>query len=255
MRQSTSGKFIGEILILILTLVLTAYTAIRNVHLIQMTFAPSDRDQAYLVLGALEGGLLIWVVLRMFAAQGPGQQGISVFMIVGNLVGIAVGVIVDTFLVSGQNGLTDKLKPDVAAVAIWVIAIVVVANVGMAIWYHLSSPAQKKRNQQEELRQAQDDLEFSLQKAAIDEQYRNAPALAAELAAHQSRQWIANERARAYSITGYTGPDAGLGSALFGNEPTTNPKLEAPKITRMNSVANRLRLTTRKTPNSKGAGK
>lgn len=182
-------KSIATILMTFLGLALLGYTATRTLDLVELTLPPESRIVGYLALAALDGGLIIWLLVFMYGARGAWQRAISLMMIIVSLVGIAIAVIADTFINAGARGALAKADSGTIAAAIWLISIIIVLNVAAAVAMHITDPDHLKAQAEEEARN-------KIEAMAIKQIAANADNLAAELAPSIGEAWVQSMRSQ-----------------------------------------------------------
>lgn len=159
----------GSVLLWLITGALIIFTATRSVHLIQSTMPADYSIMAYAALAGLDGGVLAWLFWTTRTAHSGVQRTIGTLMIIVDLAGIAAAVLGDTMLVSGANA--DL----VGTVAIWIVPVVIVANVASCVVAHVADPAQ-------ELRDADRAVMDELQRQKAQYLVNNAATIAASIA-------------------------------------------------------------------------
>jgi hypothetical protein len=168
---------------------LLVFTAIRTVHFLQKTFPPDQQSVAYLALVAFDVGVLAWLFFASKAAEGNGQRTVSYGMIFVCGAGVLAATAADMLMVSKDNGITDKIPPDIAIIAIWAVIIVICANVAAGILVHLLDPEHQRHMAQE---RARDKIHASIIANIESEADDVAPRIAAAVRQHWSVQ-IVNE--------------------------------------------------------------
>jgi len=154
---------------------------------------------AYAALAGLDGGVLAWLFWTTRSAQGGVQRTIGTLMIIVDLAGIAAAVLGDTMLVADAG--SAEL---VGMVAVWIVPIVIVANIVATVVAHVFDPAQS-------LRDAERSVQDELQRQKAEYMRANASTIAAQVAQqagiHAAAQMVAgfsasnngNNQQRAYS--------------------------------------------------------
>lgn len=127
----------GGVMIWLIAGALLIFTGFRSVHLVSSTLPPDAQILGFAALAALDLGLIAWLVYATRGARGA-QRTIAVLMIVVDLAGVSAAVIGDTFLIAGGGAANDL----VSTVALWVLPIIVIANVGATVACHLLDPNQ-----------------------------------------------------------------------------------------------------------------
>lgn len=177
----------GSVLLWLITIALIVFTASRSVHLIQSTLPGDSQMLAYAALAGLDGGVLAWLFWTTRSAQGGVQRTIGTLMIVVDLVGIAGAVLGDTMLVADAGN-----QELVGMVAIWVVPIIIVANIVATVVAHVFDP-------QQAIRDAERSVQDELQRQKAEYMKANAASIAAEVAQlagqHAAREMVASFKA------------------------------------------------------------
>ena len=180
---------IGVFLVTILGGALLVYTGSRNADFINQTFSGGNQIMAYFGLAAIDGGLVAWVLVYLHGARGGKQRALSFLMVLVSLVAVAVTMAADTFLHSGQNGVTGKVSQDTAATSIWFVVIVIALNIIGTVFFHMFDPAHLKRQMEEE-------IEEHIQAKELEWMRANGESLAAETAPIRAANWQQTRRAQ-----------------------------------------------------------
>lgn len=120
------------------------FTAIRTQHFLSQTFPPDQQYISYLALAAFDVGVLGWLYYATNGASGIQQRVIAYGMIFICAGGVLACTIADMMLVSNKNGLTTKIPPDMATIALWAVIIVICLNVLSGILIHLCDPSHQR---------------------------------------------------------------------------------------------------------------
>lgn len=173
----------GSLVVWLVTIVLMVFSASRSVHLIQTTLPADGQVMAYAALAALDGGVLGWFFFCTRSAAPGNQRTVGYLLLIVDLVGVVCGLMADTWLVAGQDAAM------VGMVALWVLPIIIGANIIGAYVAHLLDPAQA-------LRDAERTMEHELERQRAAHIKDNAGRLSAEVAKAQAEQYIAEALAR-----------------------------------------------------------
>lgn len=91
----------------------------------------------YLGLVVFDGGMIGWLIVYLYNAEGSMQRTIALGLTVFNLLGVGLMTIAE--IVLGGQSLT--VAPDLlGTAAIWGIGLWTIANVAAIVGYHLASP-------------------------------------------------------------------------------------------------------------------
>jgi len=198
----------GSVLLWLITIALIVFTASRSVHLIQSTLPGDSQMLAYAALAGLDGGVLAWLFWTTRSAQGGVQRTIGTLMIVVDLVGIAGAVLGDTMLVADAGN-----QELVGMVAIWVVPIIIVANICATVVAHVFDPSQA-------IRDAERSVQDELQRQKAEYMKANAASIAAEVA-QLAGQHAAKEMVAGFQAAHRNGQNAGTVFASDGSEGAT----------------------------------
>jgi hypothetical protein len=175
-------KRVASIIVLLVAGGLLIYSASRTLSLLQMTLPAGQRDVAFLALLAFDGGLVAWLLVFMFAAEGGWQRAIAASMVVVDLVGVVIGFGADSLIGASNNGMVS-LDKSIALTAILLTTGIIAANIAATVFFHMLSPENRRRMAQET---ARDKIEAASLKA-IEE---HANVLAAEIAPMVAASWV-----------------------------------------------------------------
>lgn len=184
MEQKSRSDGTGAVLLWIITIALLIFTAARSVHLIQSTMPDDSKVLAYAALAGLDGGVLAWLFWTTRAARGGVQHTIGSLMIIVDLAGIAAAVLGDTMLVANAGN-----KELVATVAVWLVPVVIVSNIGATIVAHLMDPAQALRDAERAVR---DEIDRQTAETLVKNAGTVASQVAAARARHHAEQTVAS---------------------------------------------------------------
>jgi hypothetical protein len=141
---------------------------------------------AFLALLAFDGGLIAWLAVFMFGAQGGAQRAIAMLMICVSLLGIVLGFGGDTLMVAAQNGLIQDASIGMSALIL--TTLIIAANIAAVTFYHVLSPENQRRMAEESARSQIED-------AALGSIKSQAQQLSQELAPIVASAWVADMRA------------------------------------------------------------
>lgn len=163
-----------------LILAMLGFTTTRTLNFLQLTFPPDQQYIAYLGLAAFDVGVLGWFYYATAASQGKYQRAIAYGMIFICMTGVIVTTVLDTLLVSAQNGMVH-FPSQWSTIGVWAVIIVICLNFIAGVVVHLVDPVQLANMKEQHLR---DEIieathqQMEKQKAAI------SPVIAAKLAQH-----------------------------------------------------------------------
>lgn len=182
-------KKIGALLVTVLGLLLLVYSATRSLDFIMMTL-PQDRQiLAYFGLAALDGGLICWLLAYLHGSRGGWQRGISMLMILVDLLGAVAMFTLDTLYNTGKSGMTAALTPDELQTAVLGLSGVIALNIAATVAHHLTDPDKLRE-------QAEEEAFAKVEDATLKQISNNAEQLAAQVAPMLATDWMQNTRAR-----------------------------------------------------------
>lgn len=128
----------SNVFITMIKIGLICYTMIRTVDLVMSTLPESIKIFGVAAIFGLDIALLAWdnYTADPYKARSDGQHKIGVTMIVVNLVGIGAAMVADSMRVIDPTGYSSVIS----TVSVWVISIVIIANVAALIGVNQLDP-------------------------------------------------------------------------------------------------------------------
>ncbi len=202
----------GGVMIWLIAGALLLFTGFRSVHLVSSTLPPDAQILGFAALAALDLGLIAWLVYATRGARGA-QRTIAILMICVDLAGVSAAVIGDTMLIGGGSAESGL----VSTVALWVLPVIVIANVAATVACHLLDPNQALRDANRSL---QDELDWQVAKGISDNAAQVASNVTPAAIEAKQREMIAGflagikelEKTAAKSNNGKSAPLATLAS-------------------------------------------
>lgn len=179
MNGTKSNSIIGYVAVgfaIVLEICLIVVTAIHTLNLIEITLPAQWALIGWAGLGAVDAGLILWTALFMYGARGKAQRAISIIMLCADFIGVATCLFIDMFLQASRKGAV-VYDPAVTTAAIIIVGILIMANLGTFILFHITSPTYAKQRQEEELKDAVEQETLNVLKQKV-------PALASQLSVH-----------------------------------------------------------------------
>ncbi|CAG0932824.1 hypothetical protein TFLX_02780 [Thermoflexales bacterium] len=180
------GKKLASYLVLLVAGALMIYSGARTFDLLSQTLPKGQEVLAFLALLAFDGGLIAWLAVFMFGAQGGAQRAIAMLMIIVSLLGIVIGFGGDTLMVASRNGMIEDVN--IGMTALILTTIIIAANIAAVTFYHVLSPENQKRMAEEAARSQIED-------SALESIKSQAKQLSQELAPIVASAWVADMRA------------------------------------------------------------
>lgn len=193
-------KKIGAILALVLSLILLGYSATRSLDFIRMTLPPDRQGVAYFGLAALDGGLVVWLLVYLYGSRGGIQRAIAFLMIIVDLGGAVAMFTMDTLYNTGKAGMTIALTADELETAVLALSGIIALNIAATVAHHMTEPDQLRA-------QAEEEAFDKVETATLKQISKNADQLAAQLAPTLAADWMGQTQARYM---------AGLGTSQVG---------------------------------------
>jgi hypothetical protein len=180
------GRKLASYLVLLVAGALMIYSGARTLHLLSQTLPKGQEVLAFLALLAFDGGLISWLCVFMFGAQGGAQRAIAMLMIVVSLIGIVLGFGGDTLMSAAANGMIEDVN--IGMTALILTTLIIAANIAAVTFYHVLSPENQRRMAEESARSEIED-------AALGSIKSQAQQLSQELAPIVASAWVADMRA------------------------------------------------------------
>ena len=182
-------KKLGNLVISVLGGLLLIYSATRSYNFIALTLPADSQILAFFGLAALDGGLIAWLLSYLHGSRGAWQRGISLIMIIVDVIGAIVFFSLDTLYQTGVNGLTVSLTSAGIQTAVLGLSGVIGLNIVASVAHHIFEPERMKEAAELEAFDIVDDL-------IIKKISANAEQLAAQVAPLLAADWQEKTRAR-----------------------------------------------------------
>lgn len=182
-------KKIGALLVTVLGLALLVYSATRSLDFISMTLPPDRQILAYFGLAALDGGLLAWLLAFLYGSRGGWQRGISLLMVVVDLLGAVAMFTLDTLYNTGKAGMTAAMTADEIQTAVLALSAIIALNIAATVAHHLTEPDRLRA-------MAEEEAFARVEEETLRQISANANRLAAELAPQLAADWMQQTTAR-----------------------------------------------------------
>ncbi len=173
---------IAKVLFYVISGALLIYAASRSLDFITATLPPDQRIVGYLGLAATSGGMIAWLLLFLYSAEGIGQRVTSGIMTVLCMIGEFGLFTMDTLYQAGESGMTNKLTPDEIKLVVLALSALIAVNILATVLYHLMNPENIKRMRESSVR---DQLEAK----TLKEIEERGDELARKLAPQLASQW------------------------------------------------------------------
>ncbi len=182
----------SNVFITLIKIGLICYTMIRTVDLVMSTMPAEIKIFGVAAIFGLDIALLAWdnYTADPYKARSDNQHTIGIIMIVVNLIGIGAAMVADSMRVIDPSGYSSVIS----TISVWVISIVVIANVAALIGVNQADP-----DRAEKLATAEHERKLAAMQAAHDRKLQEAD-LATELdvSAYRNKLKIKSARSRFY---------------------------------------------------------
>lgn len=131
------NRTIAKFVFYVLAIVLLAWTASLSYSFVAQALPAMPWFVPLLALIVFDGGMVAWMAVFLWHAQGAGQRAIAIVATVLDLIGVALLVLAE-ILLGGQQLATAPAH--LGEYAIWGIAGWTVANVIAVVAFHLMAP-------------------------------------------------------------------------------------------------------------------
>lgn len=176
------GRFFAQLAFYTISIGLLVYAASRSLHFIQASLDEDNQILGMFALLATSGGMIGWLTIFLFKADGIVQKGIALLMVLVDFLGEAALFTMDTLQQAGANGVVKELTQSEARTVLIGMSILIALNILAGIAYHLGN--------MEIIRQmaegAQKDILFFKSLAEIE---KNTDDLARTMAPSIASEW------------------------------------------------------------------
>jgi hypothetical protein len=118
---------------------LLAYAASRSLDFVQSTLPARDQVLGYFALLATSGGMLGWLLVFLFRAEGIVQRGTALLMVLIDFAGEAALFTMDTLYRSGENGLVAQMTQGEIRTIILAMSALIALNIFTTIVFEIGS--------------------------------------------------------------------------------------------------------------------
>lgn len=105
-------KFVALVAFFVIGGGLLVYAASRSLDFVQSTLPAEDQVLGYFALLATSGGMIGWLLVFLYRADGIIQRGTALIMTLIDFLGEAALFTMDTLYRSGENGLVGQMTQD-----------------------------------------------------------------------------------------------------------------------------------------------
>lgn len=134
-------QWIARLVFYVMAIILLSWTASLSIAFVRSVL-PQMQMAPYFALVVFDGGMIAWLLVFLYHAAGVGQRGTALVMSILDFIGAGILGIAELFL----GGQTYTASPqDLGVIALWVIGLWTIANVGAMIAFHLMDPEAMKQ--------------------------------------------------------------------------------------------------------------
>ncbi len=182
-------KGIATVLFYVISGALLVYAASRSLDFISSTLPPGQQIIGYLALAATSGGMIAWLLVFLYKAEGLGQKITAGIMVAVDLLGEIVLFTFDTLYQSGASGMTAALLPEEIRAVILGMSALIGLNIIATVAFHLVD-SENTRNMREAF------VRDRLENEAMKHIERHGEEIARNLAPQLAEQWRKDFEAR-----------------------------------------------------------
>jgi len=136
------GMDVGDLVVLLFDAVLLVYTAWRSYDFLTTTVPEGFQFLALVGLWGLDIGAIGWSVVWIFGSTTKYQDWTAITFFVVDLAGVVLTSLTDSLMYSKEE---TAVSGTLSGIAMFIIPLVIVANVIAGFIYHMVSPATKTR--------------------------------------------------------------------------------------------------------------
>ena len=130
-------KFVALVAFLVIGGGLLVYAASRSLDFVQTTLPANDQVLGYFALLATSGGMIGWLLVFLYRADGIIQRGTALLMVLIDFLGEAALFTMDTLYRSGENGLVGQMTQDEIRMVILGMSALIAINIFATIVFEL----------------------------------------------------------------------------------------------------------------------
>ena len=130
-------KFVALVAFFVIGGGLLVYAASRSLDFVQTTLPSNDQVLGYFALLATSGGMLGWLLVFLYRADGIIQRGTALIMTMIDFLGEAALFTMDTLYRSGENGLVGQMTQDEIRMVILAMSGLIARNIFATLVFEL----------------------------------------------------------------------------------------------------------------------
>ena len=130
-------KFVAVVTFFVIGGGLLIYAASRSLDFVQSTLPTQDQVLGYFALLATSGGMIGWLLVFLYRADGILQRGTALIMTLIDFLGEAALFTMDTLYRSGENGLVGQMTKDEIRTVILAMSGLIALNIFATLVFEL----------------------------------------------------------------------------------------------------------------------
>lgn len=130
-------KFVAIVAFFVIGGGLLAYAASRSLDFVQSTLPAKDQVLGFFALLATSGGMIGWLLVFLYRADGIIQRGTALLMVLIDFAGEAILFTMDTLYRSGENGLVGQMTQSEIRTVILGMSVLIALNIFATIVFEL----------------------------------------------------------------------------------------------------------------------
>ena len=182
-------KGLASVLFYVISGALLVYAASRSLDFIVSTLPPDQQMIGYLALAATSGGMIAWLMIFIYKAEGLGQKIIAAIMVMVDMGGEFALYTFDTLYRSGESGMISTLSPEEIRTVILGLSVLIAINIVASVAFHLVNPENLRAMRESFVRD-------QLENKALKEIERRGEELSRTMAPALAKQWADDFEAR-----------------------------------------------------------
>ena len=130
-------KFVALVAFFVIGGGLLVYAASRSLDFVQTTLPVNDQVLGYFALLATSGGMIGWLLVFLYRADGIIQRGTALLMTLIDFLGEAALFTMDTLYRSGENGLVGQMTQEEIRMVILAMSGLIALNIFATLVFEL----------------------------------------------------------------------------------------------------------------------
>jgi len=130
-------KFVALVAFFVIGGGLLVYAASRSLDFVQTTLPANDQVLGYFAMLATSGGMIGWLLVFLYRADGIIQRGTALLMVLIDFLGEAALFTMDTLYRSGENGLVGQMTQDEIRTVILAMSALIALNIFATLIFEL----------------------------------------------------------------------------------------------------------------------